>query len=127
MVALVAETDRDLRELVARVLTEVGYDVVQAGDADELESVLRARPLLLGSSPLAVLEVKLAAACSAMLAAAVRQRAAATAADVRLILTYEAGTLATVAKPNLGPCRPLAIFEKPFDLVELGRVAALEA
>jgi DNA-binding response OmpR family regulator len=123
MVALVAETDVELRQQLARVLARAGYDVIQAGCAVELEAALRLRPLLSGSSPLAVLDVGLASACASVIAAAVRQRAAATSRDVRLILTYEAGTLASVAKPNLGPCRPLAIFEKPFDLGELADVA----
>jgi hypothetical protein len=72
-----------------------------------------------------MLEVRLASACADRIATAARQRAAVTSTQVRLILTYEKGTLTSVPKPKLGPCRPLAIFEKPLDLAELARVAAI--
>jgi CheY-like chemotaxis protein len=108
--ALVAESDPELRQLIRGVLHDFGYDVVLTGNAEQLEVALRTRPLLDGSGPLAVLGIGLATYCASALTAASAQRARAGATEISLILIYERGTLATVAKPSLGPCSVGAIF-----------------
>lgn len=123
MIAVVAEADRELRELVVRVLRDAGYQVIEALDAHELAVALWTRPWLEAPAPLAVLSVDLATLCAGALTVAAGQRARAGATQIRVILTYEMGTLATVAKPSLGPCEALAIFEKPVDLEQLKRAA----
>jgi hypothetical protein len=127
MIAVVAEPDHALRALVVRVLRDAGYQIIEALDAHELAVALWTRPWLDAPAPLAVMSVALATLCAGALTVAAGQRARAGATQIRVILTYEMGTLATVAKPSLGPCEPLAIFEKPFDLDKLKRAAQEQA
>jgi DNA-binding NtrC family response regulator len=118
-VALVAETDAQSRDLLRNLLRDAGYEVVVAADEEQLEAALHRGPLLEGSSPLAVLSVGLAKRCASALADAAAYRARAGGSEMSLILTYERGTLTTVAKPSVGPCILVGIFEKPFDLNQL--------
>jgi len=121
--ALVAEGDSASCDLLYRMLREVGYQVVTAADAPQLDAALRRRDLPAASSLLAVVRADLATRCAAILRSLGALRVHCGLAELNVVLTYEAGTLGAVAMPSLVPCNLLGAVEKPFDLEELKTLA----
>lgn len=124
-VALLAESDRGLRNLMGRTLAESGYVLSESSNELQLEASLRVQPFLGARIALLVLSSSLATRCARSIATAARERIRCGLRPARLILTCEFGTLAALHPPELGACVSVGVLEKPFDLHEL-RGLALE-
>jgi hypothetical protein len=122
-VALLAEPDRALRDLMRQTLADAGYQVVESTNVLQLEVGLRVQPVLGARNVLLVIGARLATQCAVALAAVMLERAHAGLPRAHLILTYEFGTLATLPAPAIAPCVPRGALEKPFDLYELQALA----
>jgi hypothetical protein len=122
-VALLAEPDPALRELMQRTLTDAGYEVVESSNVMQLELGLRAQPVFGARNVLLVIGARLATQCGLVIAAVMLERAHMGLAEAQLILTYEFGTLPTRPPPPIRPCVPRGALEKPFDLYELQAMA----
>jgi len=121
--ALVAESEAAPRDMLCRILRQVGYRILVAADASQLEAALRHRDLRAASNPLAILRVDFAARCAATLRGLGAQRVHCELTEPNVILTYERFTLNAIAKPSLVPCNVMAGVERPFDLEELKSLA----
>jgi hypothetical protein len=120
-VALVAEPDRALRDLMRRTLSAAGYEVFESSNIMQLEAGLRVRAVYRARNLLYVLASEVAAECAAAISAASRERARLSLAEVQLILTCEFGRLTSVS--NIPHCSLRGVLEKTFDLYELQAMA----
>ena len=118
--ALITERDNALRELMLDVLRKAEYDVRECSTALDLELELRSL-YLAADCVLFVLNADVAAACLGELSLVASARSSAGLARAQVIYTCEFGALRQ--PPDLGGCDLAGLFEKPFDLDELGRVA----
>lgn len=120
-VALLAEPDRALRDLMQRALSASGYEVFGSSNVLQVEVGLRVRPVYRARNLLYVLASRLAADCAPAISAATLQRARLGLPEAQLVLTYEFGTLTTA--PEIARCNARGVLEKPFDLFELQALA----
>jgi DNA-binding response OmpR family regulator len=119
--ALLAERDAALRQLMGRVLGEAGYDVRACASGVQLKGLLHSTPLGTADCALLVLQAELAADCSKELWDVIRLRSSARLSRVHVVFTCEFGALALV--PSIGDYHFAGLFEKPFDFDELESVA----
>jgi hypothetical protein len=122
-VALLAEPDRALRDLMRRTLAAAGYEVFESSNVLQLEVALRVRPVFGARNVLFVFGARLATDCALSISAATRERSRVGLPQAQLILTYEFGSLATLPPPGIAPCLARGVLEKPFDLYELQAMA----
>jgi hypothetical protein len=122
-VAILAEPDRALRDLMQRTLADAGYEVIESSNFLQLEGALRAPQLLAARNVLLVIGARLATQCDLAIAAVMRERVHVRLPRAQVILTYEFGTLAALPPPAVAPCVPRGALEKPFDLYELQAMA----
>jgi hypothetical protein len=122
-VALIAEPDRALRDLMRRTLMVAGYQVFESSNVLQLEIGLRALSVFVAPNLLFVLGAQLAKPCVASISSAARERGRVGLAPPQLVLTYEFGNLATSPDLDLAPCLPRGSLEKPFDLYDLQTLA----
>lgn len=120
-VALLAEPDRALRDLMQRALAGAGYEVFGSSNVLQVEVGLRVRPVYRARNLLYVLASRLAADCAPAISAASLERAQLGLPEPQLVLTYEFGTL--TSGPEIARCAARGILEKPFDLYELQAIA----
>jgi hypothetical protein len=105
-------------------LSSGGGDVLESSNPSHLELSLRLQALLLPETVLLVLGVRLAAVSAFTIRALAHERTQRLLRPAHVVLTYEFGTLPTIAIPDLAPCRMAAILEKPFDLQSLQGIAS---
>lgn len=122
-VALVGESDRALCELMRRTLEAVDYAILESGSALQLEGVLRTNHVTQAPRALLVVSLRMFEACSAVVEAFTRRRAALGLPAPHVLLTCEFGTLRNSAPPDFGECLSAGILEKPFDLTLLEGIA----
>jgi hypothetical protein len=120
-VALVAEPDRALCELMQRTLTAAGYEVFRSASMPQLEMGLRIRAVYRARNLLYVLASSLAAHSASAISATSLERAHLSLPPPQLILTCEFGALRAV--PDIAHCSARGVLEKPFDLYELQALA----
>jgi two-component system, response regulator, stage 0 sporulation protein F len=114
-VALVADDDEELRVLLAAALRREGFDVVEAGDGEELlEAVLGKAPDHVRHSPDVIVSDVLMPKCTGLSAlASLRQQKV----DIPFVLVSASGDLETrQAGRRLGAA---AVIEKPFTIQRL--------
>lgn len=120
-VALLAEPDRALRDLMQKTLTAAGYEVFESANVLQVEMGLRIRTVHRARNLLYVFASRLAARCVPTISATSLERAHLGLAEAQLILTCEFGTLTTA--PDIARCLTRGVLEKPFDLYELQALA----
>lgn len=120
-VALLAEPDQALHDLMQRALAGAGYEVFGSCNALQVEAGLRMRPVRGARNLLYVLASRLAADCALAIAQASLERAQLGLPEPQLVLTYEFGSL--TSPPELAGCVGRGVLEKPFDLYELQALA----
>ena len=121
---LLAETDGSLRALMRRSLAAQHGEVLESGTLSHLELSLQRPSLRVPEAVLLVLGVRLAMGSAFSIRALARERSDRLLPPARVVLTYEFGTLATLAAPDVTPCRMAGILEKPFDLHTLQGIAS---
>lgn len=117
-VALLAEPDRALRNLMHHALVGAGFEVVTSSAAVQVAATLRL--VRLAPTLLCVLTEQLATSCEALLLVTAAERAQEGLPDASLILTRELGALSTL---HIGSWITRGVLEKPFDLFELQAMA----
>lgn len=121
--ALLAERDAALRQLIALALQNAGYDVRQCSNALQLKAELYSSPILTAENALLTLNLELATQCTVELATLERVRSNARSSRPHFILICEFGGQKQFSLPGLAELRIAATLEKPFDLDELERIA----
>jgi hypothetical protein len=120
-VALLAEPDRALRELMQRALTATGYEVFQCASIPDVEMAVRVRAVHRARNLLYVLASSLASDTASAISATSLERAHLSLPPAQLILTCDFGALRAV--PDIPQCLARGVLEKPFDLYELQALA----
>jgi hypothetical protein len=120
-VALLAEPDQALRDLMRRTLAGAGYEVIESSNGAQLEAALRIPTVCRARNLLYVLASRLATDRAPAISAATLERADSGLPEAQLILTYEFG--APKADPDLPGRLTRGVLEKPFDLYELQAMA----
>lgn len=98
--------------------------MLEISNPSQLELSLRLQALLLPETVLLVLGVRLATVSAFTIRALAHERTQRLLHPAHVVLTYEFGTLPTIAIPDVTPCRMTAILEKPFDLQTLQGIAS---
>lgn len=121
--ALIADPDWAMRELMRRTLEQVGYAVVQSSNSLELDAALRARAGRSTPCVLLVVSGTLALASREVIDALADHRVEAGLPPPYVLLTCEFGTLNTCIRPELPRCVAVGLLEKPFDFGLLQGIA----
>jgi hypothetical protein len=121
--AVVAEPDSALRELIRRTIEGAGFVVLEVATQQHLDVVLRTRAAAVAPRVMLILPTTMVASCSPAVADWVAQRATYRCAPPCLLLTCEFGTLTEVPSPELDGCVSAGVLEKPFDFALLQGVA----
>jgi DNA-binding response OmpR family regulator len=121
--ALLAERDPALRQLIALALKNAGYDVRQCSNTLQLKAELYSSPILTTQRALLVLNLELAVQCAVELSTLERVRSKARASRPSYLLICEFGGSKQFALPSVEQLEVIGILEKPFDLDELERLA----
>jgi DNA-binding NtrC family response regulator len=124
---LIADESGPLRNLMRDVLTEAGYEVLQAQSNIELATKVHEPALVSGATMLLVLDAKWASQCAVPISVAATMRQQSSLPPTGVVLVYEFGALGLLESPELHHCRTIAMLEKPFEmdaLKEFARTAA---
>jgi hypothetical protein len=121
--AIVAEADWAMRELMRRTLDGVGFRVEQCASSLQLERALDVNAVMVAHHVLVVAANALAAPNRALISDASRARAAGGRAPIHVALTCEFGALMSCAEPHYAHCFAAGLLEKPFDFNLLAGVA----
>jgi hypothetical protein len=121
--ALVADSNWAMRELMRRTIEDAGFMVLESENAQQLETALRTS--LFATVPRALLVISASLIDEALdgLLTLGQQRAALAFSPPHLILTYEFGALAEGPRIDLSGYIPAGTLEKPFDLALLQEIA----
>lgn len=117
--ALLAERDAALRQLIALALGAAGYDVRACSNALQLKAELYSSPIVSTECALLVLNVELAAQCALELATLVRVRSSERTARALFLFICEFGGLRQFTPSGVADRDIVGVLEKPFDLDEL--------
>ena len=116
--ALLAERDAPLRQLIALALKNAGYDVRQCSNVLQLKAELYSSPILTTETALLVLNVELAAQCGIELATLGRVRPTARSSRAQFLFICEFGGLKQFTSSGIHDSQVVGVLEKPFDLDE---------
>jgi hypothetical protein len=123
VLAVLAERDAALRQLMALALKSAGCDVRQCSNALQLKAELYSSPIHSWDRAILVLNVEIAAQCVSELAAMTRVRANEHVPRADFVFVCEFGGLKRFMAPGLDESSIIRVLEKPFDLDELERIA----
>ena len=121
--AIVAEPDWALRELIRRTIEGAGFVVLEVATPQHLEVVLHARAAAAAPRVMLIVPATMVASCSPAVADWVAQRATYRCAPPCLLVTCEFGTLNEVPRPELDGCVSAGVLEEPFDFALLQGMA----
>jgi DNA-binding NtrC family response regulator len=120
-IALLAEQDAALRQLMRDVLRDVEYDVLECSNVIQLRAELVSKLFSTASRVLFVVNVDLAHRCIKELAAVAVARSVAGYDRVPIVFTREFGDLTQA--PIVEDLLVRGMLEKPFDFEELERIS----
>jgi hypothetical protein len=123
VLALLAERDTALRQLMALALKGAGCNVRQCSNVLQLKAELYSSPIRAAARALLVLNVEIGAHCASELAVLGRARASERIAGAAFVFVREFGGSKGLALSGLDQDSVLGVFEKPFDLDDLERIA----
>lgn len=122
-VALVADSNWAMRELMRRTIEGAGFMVLESGTAQQLEVALRTSLFATAPRALLVVSASLLDKARDALSTLGKQRAALEFSPPHVILTCEFGALAETPRCDLSGCIPAGMLEKPFDFALLQGIA----
>lgn len=122
-VALVADSNWAMRELMRRTIQGAGFMVLESANAPQLEVALRMRLLATAPRALLVVSATLLDEARDVLLSLSKQRASTGFSLPHVILTCEFGALAETPRGDLSGCIPAGMLEKPFDFALLQGIA----
>ena len=122
-VALVADSNWAMRELMRRTIESTGFWVLESANAHQLDATLQAP--LFGTAPRALLVISatLLDEPRDVLSRLGKQRVSAGLPPPHVILTCEFGALAETPLGDLSGCIRAGMLEKPFDFGLLQGIA----
>ncbi len=121
VLALLAERDAALRDLMRQAVRRAGYDVLECSNPLQLKVELRSSSVVEARGLLVILSTDLASQCAGELTTLLRARSHAGLAAVHAAFTCEFG--APQQPPAVGGYELVGVLEKPFELGELERIA----
>jgi len=121
--ALLAERDAAMRQLLALALKNAGYGVRQCSNALQLKAELYSSPILTAENALLVLNLELAAQCTVELSTLERVRSNARSERPQFLVICEFGGVKEFSLSGVGDLRIAGVLEKPFDIDEVERIA----
>lgn len=121
--ALVAEPDRAMRELMRGTIERAGFVVLEVAALHHLDVLLRTRVAAIAPRVVLVALADMVAACPLAVTKWVDHRVALRRPSPCVVLTCEFGTPRDAPSPDLNGCVSLGILERPFDLVRLQGMA----
>lgn len=122
-VALVADSNWAMRELMRRTIEGAGFMVLESGNAQQFEVALRTSLFVTAPRALLVVSASLIEKARNVLSTLGRQRAASGLSLPHVILTCEFGALADAPRGDLSGCIQAGTLEKPFDFALLQGIA----
>lgn len=122
-VALVADSNWAMRELMRRTIEGAGFMVLESGNAQQLKVALRTSLLATAPRALLVVSASLIDKAHDVLLTLGEQRAALGFSPPHVILTCEFGALADAPGGDLSGCIQAGTLEKPFDFALLQGIA----
>lgn len=122
-VALVADSNWAMRELMRRTIEGAGFMVLESGTAQQLEVAVRTSLFVTAPRALLVVSASLIDKARDVLANLGKQRAALGFSPPHVILTCEFGALAEAPDGDLSGCVAAGTLEKPFDFALLQGIA----
>lgn len=122
-VALVADSNWAMRELMRRTIEGAGFMVLESANAPQLEVALRMRLFATAPRALLVVSATLIDKARDVLSSLSKQRASAGFSLPHVVLTCEFGALAETPPDDLSGCFPAGMLEKPFDFALLQGIA----
>lgn len=122
-VALVADSNWAMRELMRRTIEAVGFWVLESANGQQLDVALRTPLFATAPRALVVLSATLLDEHGDVLSRLGKQRASAGLSSPHVILTCEFGALAETPPSELSGCISAGMLEKPFDFGLLQGIA----
>lgn len=123
-VALVADSNWAMRELMRRTIEGAGFVVLESANARQLEIALRMPLLVAAPRALLVVSATLADKARDVLVSLGKQRASLGFPLPHIILTCEFGALAEAPRDAPSGCISAGMLEKPFDFALLQGIAS---
>ena len=121
--ALVADPDWAMRELMRRTLDQAGYSVIECSSSLQLDAALRTRASRCTSCVLVVTSGAIALASRELVSSLGKERASMGRQLPHVLVTCEFGTIKTCARPEFTDCVSVGLLEKPFDFGLLQGIA----
>lgn len=122
-VALVADSNWAMRELMRRTIEAAGFMVLEGAQASQLEVMLRTALFVTAPRALLVVSAALIDDAREVVSSLGRERAAAGFPPAHLVLTCEFGALNETPRGELAGCTLAGTLEKPFDFALLQGIA----
>jgi hypothetical protein len=122
-VALVADSNWAMRELMRRTVETAGFWVLESANVQQLDVALRTPFFATAPRALLVVSATLLDEHRDVLSRLGRQRASTDLLPPHVILTCEFGALAETSPGDLCGCIPAGVLEKPFDFGLLQGIA----
>lgn len=122
-VALVADSNWAMRELMRRTVETAGFLVLESADVQQLDVALRTQLFATAPRALLVVSATLLEENGDALSRLGEQRAATGLSPPHVILTCEFGALAETPLSDLSGCVAAGVLEKPFDFGLLQGIA----
>jgi CheY-like chemotaxis protein len=121
--ALVADPDWAMRELMHRTLEQAGYSVLECASSLDLNAALRTRASRSAPCVFLVTTAAIALGSGDLLSSLGKERAATGQRVPEVLVTCEFGTLKSCPRPEFSDCVAVGILEKPFDFGMLKGIA----
>jgi CheY-like chemotaxis protein len=122
---LVADPSPAMRNLMRDVISEAGYETLEAASVEAVAERVHSHELISAGSMLLVLGAKWAEQCAMAISLAATRRYHLGLEHARLVLIYESGTLRVFDRPAPAHCDTVAVLEKPFETDSLGDIVSL--
>jgi CheY-like chemotaxis protein len=121
--ALVADPDWAMRELMLRTVEQAGYSVLECASSLHLNAALRTRASRTASSVFLVTSAAIASGSAELLSILGKERSGTGRSLPQVLVTCEFGTLKSAPRPEFSDCVSVGLLEKPFDFSLLQGIA----
>ena len=121
--ALVADPDWAMRELMRRTLEHVGFSVLECSSSLDLNAGLRTRASRAAACVFLVTSSAIVLGSGDLLSALGKERGSTGRSLPQVLVTCEFGTLKSCPRPEFSECVSVGLLEKPFDFSLLQGIA----
>ena len=121
--ALVADPDWAMRELMLRTVERAGYSVLECASSLHLNAALRTRASRSASCVFLVTSAAIALGSGDLLSDLGKERRSTGRLLPQVLVTCEFGTIKSCPRPEFSDCVSVGLLEKPFDFTLLQGIA----